>query len=571
MAKAKKLLALALAATMVAASFSACQSTTDDSSSSSTDDSSSTSSDDTSSSSSDDDSTESEDEWVFGEDPLEISFYVNYDWYSTVGYGSTQATQWMQEELNVTVTEISSNGDAATKYATMVASDTLPDVVQMDRGSDFTTLAQNGSLVAIDDYMADTETYPYYSTTVDMDAVAMGATVDGSVYGMLNWYTSEDGINTSNKGWLLNTTIYEELGSPSLETIDEMYAYLQLVSETYDDVVPLDTANTSAGVVQVQNMIYAGMGEGRAIEFGKTDGLFSFVDFDAGVITSIFDDEAFKASYEWTNTFFQEKLLTQDTFTQTIDQFTEKLNTGSIAVAAIHDAPSRGETANEVLGYDCYTYIDFPVAEGVDLDGVVTEYKGTIGWNINVITSNCEYPERVYAFLDYCNSTDFGILSTYGPEGELWDELDENGAPIMNETYNLLSSEELSSYSLGAFKPQGSWTYNVLTAAVAAQDPDSVTINSLMSNYLGSNYVEVIGDELAGINSYPADSDESIIWTNIKLKSEEYVALLLFADSEEEFEEIFEEWEAAVESLGYQQLLDYQNVAWNANLELIYG
>lgn len=510
-----------------------------------------------------------EEEWVLGRDPLEFSFYVNYDWYSPKGFGSTEATKWLQEYMNVTVTEISSNGQANQKFGTMVSTGELPDVIQLDKGAQYQSLVEANYLVAIDDFMNDAKT-PNYKAAVDPQALAMGSRINDKNYGILNWFGNPNNPSVGgNKGFIVNKKIYKELGSPSLETFGDLYAYLKLVKETYTDVVPLDTSNTNGGTVQVQNFLYVGAAENHFHDWGKSDGNFSIANFDTKEFTSIFEDAAFKLSYQETNKYFREGLLTQDAFTQSTEQFKEKLNNGKIAVAGIYDAPRHGDDANQLLGDENgYMVIPYPHAEGVNPDNIVVEGQGDTGWNINCITTTAEHPERIYAFFDWLCSEEGTIFMQFGPQGELWDELNEEGSPIANEKFKAMSEEEKSALKIGDFNPQGSWIYEVVMNKRAMQDPAKVTFNTSASAFFGS-YVEIIGNELENTGNYPAESDESTIWTNIKTLNEEYVAKLVYAKSDAEFDTIFTEWKQRVADAGYQKLLDFRNAVWKSNLEII--
>lgn len=43
-----------------------------------------------------------------------------------------------------------------------------------------------------------------------------------------------------NGGYAINNKIYKDLGSPKLETFDDLYSYLKLVKEKHPEVVPFE-------------------------------------------------------------------------------------------------------------------------------------------------------------------------------------------------------------------------------------------------------------------------------------------------------------------------------------------
>jgi len=505
---------------------------------------------------------------TFGSTPLEFSFYVNYDWYAPKGYGSTQQTKWLKEKQKLTINEISSNGNAAQKFGAMVAGNQLPDVIQMDGGAQFESLARSGKLVALDDYINNPK-YPNYKKLVDANASNL-MKVDGKIYGISNWFGNKAATTTNNKGWIVNRKIYKDLGSPKLDTYEDLYSYLKQVKAKYPDVVPLDSSNTNGGVVQVQNMLYVGEGENHQIDFTKSDGKFAFADLTKKQFTSIFEDAGFKDSYMWTSKFFREKLMSQDLFTQKMEQFKEKLNNGKIAVAGFYDVPNAGEQANNILkakdpeaGYD---FIPFIHKDGVDVNKLTIENAGAVGWNYNCITTSAKEPEKIFAAFDWMLSDDGIRMLNYGPKGELWDTLDDKGAPIANEKFKNMKSDELNALKLADFVPEGSWRIGKIAEARELQAPDKVNWGRKADLFYGK-WVKFTGDELYNVGNYKQNSEEDAANVAIKNLNTLYCAKVVFAKSDAEVSTLIEAWKNAVNKAGYEKLLTARNAQWQANLK----
>lgn len=509
-------------------------------------------------------------EWVFGSSPLAFSFYVNYDWYAPKGYGMTQATKWLKEKMKLSVTEIGSNGNAAQKFGTMVVSGDLPDLIQMDMDDKFDSLIRMGKLVPLDDFI-NNPAYPNFKRLADSRILEM-ARRNGKIYGLPNWFGQKMEKPSNNKGWIVNRKIYKALGSPKLETFEDLYSYLRSVKDRYPDVIPLDTANTNGGVVQVQNFLYAGAGENRTIFNAKSDGTFAYPDYDKKEFRSIFKDPAFIESYLWTSRYFREKLLTQDTFTQKLEQFKEKLISGKIAVAAVYDVTRHGEEANNILkakdpeaGYD---YIPYIHGKGVDPGRIVAEIWGEIGWwNVNCITTSAREPEKIFAFLDWAMSDDGIRFLCYGPRGIFWDESDAEGAPVPNERFKKTASDERAALKLGEWTPQGSWRMSEITAARNNQDPGLESWGTKAGLFYGKWIRYTDGNELDGTGSFPPNSDEEDIWRNIKQINNQYAAKVTFAENDDAALKQLEAWEKAVMDAGYDKLLKYRTRIWKENVK----
>lgn len=253
-----------------------------------------------------------------GKEPLEFTLYGNYDWYTMPKWGADETTAWVKENKKVNITEIPNGGNTVQKLNTMIASGDLPDVIWGERGADVERLREAGLLVPLDDYI---EKYPNLKKWLDPKAMNMLRSPDGKLYQFPNWYTNRP---NGNAGWVVNKKIYKELGSPKLETTDDLYAYLKLVKEKYPDVIPLETDLASEG--HGLDQIYSAFKENN-LSFPR---YFAVPNGDK--MTSIYKDEPFRESVVYAAKLFREKLMTQDAMTQTRDQVQEKLMNGRVAV-----------------------------------------------------------------------------------------------------------------------------------------------------------------------------------------------------------------------------------------------
>lgn len=59
-----------------------------------------------------------------------------------------------------------------------------------------------------------------------------------------------------------------------------------------------------------------------------------------------------------------------------------------------------------------------------------------MGWNVGVIRTSAEDPEKVFAFLDWLTGPEGQSNLIFGPEGEYWDGFDSDGYPQFTEKYS---------------------------------------------------------------------------------------------------------------------------------------
>ncbi|MGG4032942.1 extracellular solute-binding protein [Paenibacillus cisolokensis] len=502
----------------------------------------------------------------FGVDPLEFSFYSNYDFASPIGYGNDVTTKWLQENKKLNIVEIGSNGNAKQKFGAMVAAGDLPDVIMLDRGSpEYETMRKNGMLVPLDDYYAK---YPVLRELVDDQTFNMLKAEDGHIYVIPNWFDSErNPYKYSNTGWTVNRKIYAELGKPELRTFDDLYDYLKKVKAKYPNVVPLETGMALSGINMLYKLIYAGYGDNRTIwNIGDVP---AFPNMETKTLEPIFRDPAYKASYKFLNKLYREGLVTQDMFTQKLEQVQEKINSGRVAVTGLSNITGHGNTANAILqakdpeaGYD---YIPFLYDKGADPETVNPHTYGTLGWNVVIITKKADNPEQIFQFYDWWAGEDGQRINAFGPPGLLYDEVDENGAPIDNEKGKTITPQEKANLKLGLFNPLGSWLFYVIGHHKNAQNPETANWGNAASEFFGS-FAKLNADQFNNMSIDPK-SDLGIVEQQIRQIWHEANAKLVFAETDEAFEAVYAKLETDVTKAGYNKILAEKTNIWRANLE----
>ncbi|MFC5653666.1 extracellular solute-binding protein [Paenibacillus solisilvae] len=502
----------------------------------------------------------------FGEQPLEFSFYSNYDFASPIGYGNDATTKWLKENKKLNIVEIGSNGNAKQKFGAMVAADDLTDVMMLDRGStEYATMQKNGMLVPLDDYY---KKYPVLQKLIDPQTYNMLKAGDGHIYVIPNWFdSSQNPYKYSNTGWTVNRKIYAELGKPELKTFDDLYTYLKQVKAKHPDIIPLETGMTLSGVNMLFKLIYAGYGGNRTIwNIGDVP---SLPNMDTHTLEPIFNDPAYKEAFQWLYKLYREDLVTQDMFTQKLEQVQEKLNTGRAAVTGLSNITGFGNNANNILQAkdpnDGYDYIPFLYDKEADPKTVNPHTYGTLGWNVNVITKKAKDPEQIFAFYDWWASEEGQRINAFGPPGLLYNKVDEHGAPIDNEKAKTITPQEKANLKIGLFNPEGSWLFYTIGHYKNLQDPKTVNWGNAASEFFGG-YAKLNADQFNNMTLDPK-SDAGIIEQQIKQTWYDADAKLVFAGSDGEFEAVFNKLKDDVTKAGYDKVLAEKSKIWQANLD----
>jgi putative aldouronate transport system substrate-binding protein len=494
---------------------------------------------------------------------LNFSWYIHYDWAVPEPWGQDPTSESIKNEKGVQVEFVQSGGAAGQKFNTMIVSNELPDVITLDRSADLEKLVQAGQLVPISSYV---DKYPNLKKWAGEKTLGMLKSSDGELYGFPNWYGGEKG----NTGWAVNKEIYKALGSPKLETFDDLESYLKQVREAYPNVVPLETGElTGGGILQAGNLIYSGYAEGKTTLFLDTLKAYP----DNNQLQSIFKDPVLLDSVKQLNKLFNAKLITQDAFTQKSDQVQEKLKTGRVAVIALNNIFQVQEghailsQANVEHGYEVIPPLH---AEGLDGSKITPANFSTIGWNVSVITKKAADPEKIFAYMDWATSEEGQQLFTYGPKGLLWDEADADGVPIPNEKAKTIEQAEKDKLKIG----NGNYFANSVLRQNMIDLYEERYVGGIPGQFDGVSANKILipssydTTEFEGIQPMP-DTDLGIIYGQVKDIMKEAYARAIFAKNSDEAVQIINKAQSDADAAGYDQVLKYMTEKWQENLKKI--
>ncbi len=482
--------------------------------------------------------------------PLEFEWYGNYDWYTGHEWAAQhKGEKWLSEKgINLKITD--PNGARDQKFSTMMVSGDYPDVMVVDRGADVERLREAGALVALDEYL---DKYPNLKKYAGEATLDMLRSPDGKLYQFPNWYIGY-GKSSGNAGWLVNKEIHKALGEPKLETYDDLYTYLQLVSEKYPNVIPLETNHGANGL----EVMYGTFAENHSKEY-----MWNMFYPNGDKLDSLYRDPVFKESTLYASKLFREKLIDQDTFTQTRDQAEEKTNTGRYAITVAKDI-IRTVTQASRANPDAENEVIWPIHKaGLDKNKVYPDNFSTLGWNVNVITKSAKDPEKIFAFMDWLTGPEGQRLAVYGPQGYFYDEIDEEGFPIANETFKNATPDEIN------FAGLQNWvgnTYYVDTAKSIINEQLGGAAQNVDVKWQTAVTWKTSMDvtEFSNLTPMP-DSDLGKIFTRVKENYKEAFQKMIFAKSDEEVLALLAAADKQATADGFDQVLEYMTERWQEN------
>ncbi|MGI2295088.1 extracellular solute-binding protein [Paenibacillus sp. GXUN7292] len=495
-----------------------------------------------------------------GVKPVTFSFYGHYDWMTTAPWGDNEATKWIQENLKVNVNPVQAGGAPEEKLNTMIVGNDLPDVIFTDRGAVVERLIKAGKLVALDEYY---DKYPNFKKYVKESTFNLLRSEDGKIYQIPNWYTAG---TFGNGGWMVNKDIYNELGGPKLETFDDLYDYLLQVRDKYPNVVPLEVGEKGAGL----DIMYGGFKENAT---SHDIGLKGYPDGDK--LVSIFEDQAYKELVLYINKLFRERLITQDALQQTQDAVKEKVNTGRVAVMIESNITTYGAEGHRALtnanpdsGYE----IIWPIRKaGLDKDKIFVSGFESLGWNVNVITTEAKDPEAIFAYYDWITGPEGQKVLFFGPKGLFWDEENADGSPIPNEAYKTGDVNERTEKmrKFEDFNWAGNTTF-IDTAKMSLEMALSENQRSWETIAQSTVTWATSKDVTEYVNTEPIPETEiGVILQNVNDIYTVAFAKMVHAKSDEEVLAVLEQAKKDSNKAGLDKLLQFRTEKWQENVQKI--
>lgn len=402
----------------------------------------------------------------------EFDAYYSYQG-SVKPWGEDAASKYMNEKFNITLNYSCPEADADSKLNLMISSDDLPDVIILDRNANWLKLINLGKLV-------DINTLKYEGCSFDEDILESTQkllSVNGGLYGIPNW--ARKGATGGNMSWMVNHDVYEQLGSPELKTLEDLHQFMLDAKDkgvkTSDDqsIFPWLPRQDDNGFYTV-SAIYRSYGNPNLI-----DTYWSQADND--VKLAVYDDN-YIAALKIANQWYKEGLFPETTYTDSNDQFVEKLANGRAAITYYdfsQDDTNHFRTllqekdgnTYDLLGWELKDSPIYPAADGVDY--VYGEEGGTVGWNVNCITTKAENPQRIFDLYTWMLTKDGSINMMYGPEGGLWEGKDEEGNPILKKPEEELTSDEKNAAGCWFWsQPAHSDNVDLTKYAVNEQQPE---------------------------------------------------------------------------------------------------
>lgn len=482
---------------------------------------------------------------------LSVFFKNELNWDTPVGEEITRLT-------GVKLNFVSVAGDATEKLNTMLVSDTLPDIIAIDRGhSANAQYITNGAVIPLDDLI---EQYaPNIKAQLGDTMDKIRNLDDGHVYGLPSWFQDEV-APSAVFGFNIRMNYVKELGyydtytSKGYFTQDEFVSLLKAWKEKYPEI------NGNATLP----LCFNADNEGATMYCFK--GMYGidqyYVDSEGNLFNNM-RDPRMKDMYLFMNQLYRDGMIDVDWPSCKKALFDEKI-TGGYVLAAPEAYWNISNTALKIQpdgteDEDNMMYPFMVVADGVDPEKTTYGPTSVLGWTYTYISSANTDPVGTIKFLDWLMSEEGQYVTQWGIEGKMWNMVD--GKRVLTDEAMAGLKEDFWTY----LKDNGIRYYELLFKSGVAADGQNYDLNSAFPVITGTqDVVAAFANKYLGSSAYDttamddlrpdSGSMEALMVTKMNDITNAAFPNILMAPSAEEAARLFDQMVADCEAAGLKQV-----------------
>jgi multiple sugar transport system substrate-binding protein/putative aldouronate transport system substrate-binding protein len=511
-------------------------------------------------------------------DPITITVFSQLANYS--GEQTGWSADILLDKFNVKLNIVPDlNGTLQTR---MESGDLGDIVVFGDNGTDYQNAVSAGLLYDWneDDLLADYGEYiaENMSHALEYNASYSGGTTYGFGHNVAT--TSED-LNEFFYTWDIRWDLYKELGYPEVNELEDLVDVFKQMKE----ICPTDENGNPTYAVSLWpdwdgDMVMYVKSTATAY-YGYDELGIGLYDPDTGdFYDCLQEDGPYLRCLKFYNSLYQAGLLDPDSMTQTYNEMSAKVQSGG--------------TFFSIFNYSGYMFYntDEHIAENKMMRSLTPKNATPIVYGMDVLGGNrvwcigakTEYPELCMEIINYLCTPEGRMTMEYGPQGVCWD-YDSDGKTYFTELGAKCSADQETSMTDAGYQGtfhDGALQINNTTWALDAVNPDS---NGETYNYKtwASNQTEAVCDidqdwrDYTGCNTTneymasgnyrisPAstyvkstiDEEFKTKWTQTTNCITTYSWNAIYAESDEEYDQIVAEMIEQANSYYYQDCLDW--------------
>lgn len=463
-----------------------------------------------------------------------LDIFINESWWpvdSFTGIIPEAIKEATGIDLNVTIASDDN------QLGLMIASNELPDIVftqyELDRLSRSEACYSYNEL--LETYMPDYDVSQSFTDT--QIKIAQSFSSDENYYTILSNFNSEDelaeaAVPSGQMAWFYRQDIWEELGCPKMETMDDILDVCAMVKEKYPDMIPI------AGNLYYRTQIFSQW-------LGGT-GNQKYQYLDDGSVVFKSDSPAYYDYLKYCNELARNGYIDAENYASTnLEDTIQLAGEGKCFIYLSYLKPSdcgQLNTRMASVGTEGEFVLGAPLGEA--------GYVCRKGWCGMFVSKDCSNPEAAIRFITYMFSEEGRQLSKYGREGVEW-TMGENGIPNWcDEWLETLKDTDAMNKKYNQYFYLGANAIEDVMGDYGNITEEELAVYKLYQEDF-HNYVEI------DIAAPTTSSDEGIIETKLVDMLEAEEAKVIFSADDEAFEEAYAELQSKAEKIGVKELNAY--------------
>ena len=548
MKKMSKLVSLALAGVMVASAFAGCGGKKEPAATNKTAGTASTQ------------TATGDKSWEKDKSPITIDWFTNLS-YSYVWDENAPVYKKITEDTGVKINYIHSVGAKDEKFNTMIAANSLPDVITVEQNStQRQELETSGRLHSLNK-LAEKDA-PAYNKNMPKSMLNWWKNEDGNIYVYPSYFwapekITKDTVIETNTAMFARKDIMDKLDikADDFKTQDGMVAALKKVKD----------ANIQYNGQTVTPLYFSPEG---GVDYTLPTALTNMFAIPREDKNGNFLERKFTKENEevisFANRLYREGLLSKENFTAQKKQIQEKYQAGSIFCMITNVSDIRGQMRElNKADKNAVTVAVGPVMSKSGRQPTLNSTSMT-AWTLTSITKNAKKPERIIQFFDYMTREENLIMQEFGFEGVHHTKGGENGKLKWTEKF----LEEKTKDDNKAKQTTGVgaiyWFIDpvlrdkLLPAPQNDQEKMTDAIKVYFSKY-------VYPDTAFGNLGPKGGTDESIKNKEIEDYNRREIVKAVLAENEQKALEIYNNILKEVDKMGDASVRKVQNEAFQAN------
>ena len=496
---------------------------------------------------------------------------------------------WFAKELkdrfNVTLKFISSNVDP-NAFTSGVTAEELGDIICWgDMGEQFNTAVRAELVMDLDEvdmtpytnlnkYFAEAmaKVREYCNTNLEMDGN----------YGWAFGVAAEDGawneLLDPTYALQIRYDVWEKAGKPALTSLEDLPAFMEKMVAAEPETAEGEKVYAYGGFGDWEDCVMKFTWDLMTF-YGYKEADFLGVNYATGdIVNPLEKGSLYYRALKVNNQMYRMGLFDPESVSQNFDAYSQKLTKGRYLMALwgwIIGNFNNAERAAEKIGFQT-----FLIEDSAPQQLTMATAGGNRAWSIG---ANCQYPERALEVIEWLCSEEGTIIQNYGPKGLCWD-YDENGIPYMTE-FGWAANEDKAGTQMPAENGGGTFQdgeskFNHALLALEQMVPGKTysyankgwpcyaeRYNTALQKAWAENYAN---GATSGIQLYRETGKYSLVNSaaiayqlpEMSQANKEARALFapvmkqgswscVYAESEEQFEQLFEEMVNTCKSYGY--------------------